>query len=153
MDLRYKWVDEADRSFGPPAAATKGSAGVDVRANLRVDDRCRGIMLCPMERILIPTGLRIEVPVGFELQLRPRSGLSLHHGVSLINSPGTIDCDYRGEIGVILINLGRYKYVVRHGDRIAQMVLCPVTSIEFGITNEFEESERGKGGFGSTGLT
>ena len=149
--LQFKWSEEADSSFGPPKAATAGAAGADVRANLRLEDRASGVVLAPMERMPVPTGLIVGIPRGFELQLRPRSGLALHDGVSLVNSPATIDSDFRGEIKVILINLGQNDFLIRHGDRIAQMMLCPVCTPRFAAVEVLDESERGDNGFGSTG--
>jgi len=100
---------------------------------------------------LVPTGLRLEIPEGYEMQIRPRSGLSFKHGITLVNAPGTIDSDYRGPLGVLLVNLGTEPYIVRHGDRIAQAVVAPVVQAEFNLTEELSETGRGAGGFGSTG--
>ncbi|MCY4542729.1 MAG: dUTP diphosphatase [Rhodobacteraceae bacterium] len=150
--LRIKWSDKADTSFGPPAVATAGAVGADVRANLGPEDRESGVVIAPMERKLIPTGLVVSMPEGFELQLRPRSGLALHNGITLANSPATIDSDYRGEIKMILINLGTEDFLVLHGARIAQMVLSPVCALKFAVVEALDESERGDNGFGSTGL-
>lgn len=130
-----------------PAYATEHSAGMDVRANLEGP-----ITLQPLQRALIPTGLRIELPAGFECQLRPRSGLALKHGISLVNTPGTIDSDYRGEIGVILINLSDAPFTVNDGERICQMVITRHAQAVWIATNELDETERGAGGFGHTGV-
>lgn len=130
-----------------PAYATEHSAGMDVRANLEAP-----ITLQPLQRALIPTGLRIELPAGFECQLRPRSGLALKHGISLVNTPGTIDSDYRGEIGVILINLSDAPFTVNDGERICQMVITRHAQAVWIATNELDETERGAGGFGHTGV-
>ena len=127
-----------------PAYATQGSAGVDLRAS----EPC---VIPPGGRALVPTGLRIALPEGYEAQVRPRSGLALKHGVTLLNSPGTIDSDYRGEIGVILINLGQEPFSIQPGDRIAQMVFAPVTRGVWDEVDVLDETERGAGGFGSTG--
>lgn len=134
-----------------PAYATEGAAGLDVCANLAPGDRGTGIPLAPGQRILVPTGLAMEIPPGFEIQMRPRSGLALKHGVTLVNSPGTIDADYRGEIGVILINHGNEPVVISHGMRVAQMVVAPVTQARLRAVEVLGESARGAGGFGSTG--
>ena len=136
--------DERARAFPLPAYATPASAGVDLRA---VERR----VLQPGERALVPTGIRIALPVGYEAQVRPRSGLALKHGVTLANSPGTVDADYRGEIQVIMQNLGDAPFVIEPGDRIAQMVVAPVTQVDWAETDALEETERGAGGFGSTG--
>ena len=132
------------REFPLPAYATQGSAGVDLRAS----EPC---VIPPGGRALVPTGLRIALPEGYEAQVRPRSGLALKHGVTLLNSPGTIDSDYRGEIGVILINLGQEPFSIQPGDRIAQMVFAPVTRGVWDEVDTLDETERGAGGFGSTG--
>lgn len=130
-----------------PAAASSGSAGVDLRAAV-VDEA----VLQPGERRLVPTGLVLEIPPGFEGQVRPRSGLALRHGVTLLNAPGTIDSDYRGEVGVILVNHGDAPFTVRRGDRIAQLLVAPVAAVAWEEVAEAAASERGDGGFGSTGI-
>lgn len=127
-----------------PIYATDGAAGADIFA-------AEDIFLAPMERILAKTGLRIAVPPGFEAQIRPRSGLAFKHGISMVNTPGTIDSDYRGEVGILLINLGSEPVELKSGERIAQMVICPVCQADFELAAELPESERGSGGFGSTG--
>jgi len=109
------------------------------------------VILKPMERALIPTGVAIEIPPGYEAQIRPRSGLAIRHGITLLNTPGTIDADYRGEIKVIVINLGSEDFVIKRGDRIAQMVICPVVKVELQEVEELSSTERSDGGFGSTG--
>lgn len=129
-----------------PSYGTSESAGMDIRANLS-----QSIGIAPLGRILIPTGLYIELPAGYEAQLRPRSGLALKQGLTLLNSPGTIDADYRGEIGVILINLSDCEVVVHDGDRIAQMVVQPVIRASWSLVEVLEDSQRGAGGFGHTG--
>jgi dUTP pyrophosphatase len=149
--LRLLWEDGADRSLPLPAYATPGAAGADIRANLAPADRERGFTLDPLQRAVVPTGFRVAVPPGFELQIRPRSGLALHHGITLPNTPGTIDSDYRGPLGVALINLGAVPYTIRHGERIAQMVLAPVLQAEMQVVAALDDTARGSGGFGSTG--
>ena len=146
--LREAW---ADPGVALPDYATPGAAGADLRANLAEADRPGGIALSPMERRLIPTGLVVEIPRGLEMQIRPRSGLALKHGISLPNAPGTIDSDYRGPLGVLLINLGTEPFVVEHGARIAQAVVTPVVQVRFELAELLGETERGAGGFGSTG--
>lgn len=130
-----------------PAYSTEFSAGMDVRANLS-----EPIELKPLQRILVPTGLFMELPQGYECQLRPRSGLALKHGITLVNTPGTIDADYRGEIGVILINLSDTPFVINDGERICQMVINRYTSVEWVEVEQLDETERGVGGFGHTGV-
>ena len=132
------------KDFPLPEYATPASAGVDLRAS-------EGCVIPPGGRALVPTGLRIALPEGYEAQVRPRSGLALRHGVTLPNSPGTIDADYRGEIGVILMNLGQEPFVVEPGDRIAQMVVAPVARVAWSEAEVLDATERGEGGFGSTG--
>jgi dUTP pyrophosphatase len=129
-----------------PAYATEGSAGMDLCAHIH-----ESVVLEPLERKLIPTGLFIELPTGYEAQVRPRSGLALKQGITCLNSPGTIDADYRGEIGVILINLSNEMQVIKTGDRIAQMVIAPVTQISWELATALTPTNRGAGGFGSTG--
>lgn len=138
----------ADASIALPSYETSGAAGADVRANLLGGV---SITLEPGQRALIPTGLRIEIPAGYEVQVRPRSGLALKHGVTLPNTPGTIDSDYRGPLGVILMNAGQESFEVAHGERIAQLVVAPVVQADFLFVDELSETERGSGGFGSTG--
>lgn len=129
-----------------PAYATPQSAGMDLRANLDAP-----VTLRPLERRLIPTGLRIALPAGYEAQVRPRSGLALKHGLTVLNTPGTIDADYRGEIGVILINLGAEPFVVNDGERIAQLVVARHEQPLLVEVSELDATERGEGGFGHTG--
>ena len=149
--LKLLWEDWADPALGLPAYETPGSAGADIRANLMPEDRESGFTLDPMHRAVVPTGLRVEIPVGFEMQIRPRSGLALKHGITLPNTPGTIDSDYRGPLGVALINLGAEPYTIRHGDRIAQMIVAPVIQVQFQVVDALSDTARGVGGFGSTG--
>ncbi|MFV2053604.1 dUTP diphosphatase [Aliiroseovarius sp. YM-037] len=150
-NIRCRWIDGADRALGLPRYATSGAAGADLRANLAESDRRDGLALLPGARALVPTGLIVEIPPGFEVQIRPRSGLALKHGITLPNSPGTIDSDYRGPLGVILQNGGAEPFHIAHGDRIAQMVVAPVVIAEFEEAELLSATERGAGGFGSTG--
>jgi len=137
-----------NRSENPvPAYATEGSAGMDIRASLEAP-----VTLAPMERKLIPTGLYAEIPDGYELQIRPRSGLAVKQGITCLNTPGTIDSDYRGEIQVLLINLGQEPQTIQHGDRIAQMVPAMVTKAEIEEVLSIGQTNRGSGGFGHTGV-
>jgi len=129
-----------------PKYETNGSAGMDLRANLSED-----ITLKPLERVLVPTGLFIELPDGYEAQVRPRSGMSIKHGITLINCVGTIDSDYRGEIKVPVVNLSNETYVVKHGERVAQMIIAKYEKAEWISVESIEDTDRGAGGFGSTG--
>lgn len=149
--LRILWEDWADRSLCLPSYETAGAAGADIRANLPADLRDGGLTLAPMERRIVPTGFRMAFPPGFEVQIRPRSGLALKHGITLPNTPGTIDSDYRGPLGVLLVNLGAEPYTIRHGDRIAQMIVAPVVQAAFAVVEDLDPTHRGEGGFGSTG--
>ncbi len=148
VTIQMQWVDGADQSLGLPSYETAGAAGADLRANL---PDLRPITLAPGARALVPTGLRLAIPEGFEVQIRPRSGLALKHGIGLPNTPGTIDSDYRGPLGVILINLGQEAFAVTHGMRIAQMVVAPVVQAAFTVAETLDDTARGAGGFGSTG--
>ena len=130
-----------------PAYATEQSAGMDIRANLE-----QPIVLKPLQRCLVPTGLSIALPSGYEAQLRPRSGLALKKGITLLNTPGTIDADYRGEIGVIVINLSAEDFIIEDGERIAQMVIARYEQAEWQEVEVLEDTERGAGGFGHTGV-
>jgi dUTP pyrophosphatase len=145
MKVRIRRLPAA-RDLPLPSHASPGSAGFDLRA--AVDGE---LVLRPGERLLVPTGIVLEIPPGWEGQVRPRSGLALRHGISLVNAPGTIDSDYRGEVGVILINLGEAPYGLKRGDRIAQLVFSRVESVEWEEADTLEDSGRGDGGFGSTG--
>jgi dUTP pyrophosphatase len=131
-----------------PAYETALSAGMDLRAAVGEDEP---ISVAPGQRVLAPTGLTIALPAGYEAQIRPRSGLALKHGLTCLNTPGTIDADYRGEVKVILINLGQEPFVIKRGERIAQMVIAPVTQGEWDVVETLNETARGAGGFGSTG--
>ncbi|MDX9883363.1 MAG: dUTP diphosphatase [Prolixibacteraceae bacterium] len=142
--MKVKIVNKSANDL--PSYSTVHSAGMDLRANLEKE-----IVLKPLERILVPTGLFVELPVGYEAQIRPRSGLALKKGITVLNSPGTIDADYRGEIGVILINLSDEDFVIQHGERICQMVVASHETVEWELSEELKETERGAGGFGHTG--
>ena len=143
--LKIKVVNKGHQSL--PQYATEQSAGMDLRANIN-----EPITLKPLERKLIPTGLLIALPVGFEAEVRPRSGLALKKGITVLNTPGTIDADYRGEIGVVLINLSNEDFVVEDGERIAQMVIARHEQGEFIPVDVLDETERGEGGYGHTGV-
>lgn len=151
VKLQLAWTDEADRELPLPAYESLGAAGADLRANFPPETRDKGVTLEPGQRILVPTGLRLAIPLGYEVQVRPRSGLALKHGITIPNSPGTIDSDYRGPLGVIVMNAGHEAFDIAHGDRIAQMIIAPVVQAEFTIAAELDETDRGAGGFGSTG--
>lgn len=148
VTIRVIHDEGADRDVPLPSYETAGAAGADLRANLP-DRGC--LVLQPGARNLVPTGLRIEIPAGYEVQIRPRSGLALKHGITLPNTPGTIDSDYRGPLGVILMNAGQEPFQIAHGDRIAQMVVAPVLQARFEVADALSGTERGDGGFGSTG--
>ena len=136
--------DGKAKSFDLPEYATQGSSGVDLRSS-------EDYIIKPFERALVATGIKLAIPVGYEVQVRPRSGLALKHGIIIPNAPGTIDSDYRGEVKVILMNLGREDFMIKAGDRIAQLILAPVAKISWEERAELEETARGAGGFGSTG--
>ena len=149
MNLKFKTmiVKIVNQSSNPlPEYSTVHSAGMDLRANLT-----EPIVLKPLQRVLVPTGLFIELPVGYEAQIRPRSGLALKKGITVLNSPGTIDADYRGEVGIILINLSSEDFIIEHGERICQMVIARHEHIGWELVEILEETERGSGGFGHTG--
>ena len=131
-----------------PTPASAGSAGLDLRAAVEAD-----LTIRPGERVLVPTGLAVAIPAGWEGQVRPRSGLAIRHGIGLVNAPGTIDSDYRGEVSVLLINLGQEPFTLRRGDRIAQLLLARAEAIEWEEADDLSTTPRGSGGFGSTGLT
>jgi dUTP pyrophosphatase len=148
VEVRVKKLSHYDESFELPFYATEGAAGADIRASL--PDK-KSLTVGPGERALVPTGLQMEIPVGYELQVRPRSGLSLKSPLLVVNAPGTIDSDYRGEVNVIVGNFGAEPYVIEHGLRIAQLVLAPVTHARYSVATTLGETARGAGGFGSTG--
>ena len=128
-----------------PARMSNAASGLDLYANIKHE-----VSIKQGERMLVPTGISIALPFGFEAQVRPRSGLALRHGITMVNAPGTVDADYRGELGVLLINLGETEYVIKRGDRIAQLVIAKVEMVDFCEVNELPESARGSGGYGST---
>jgi len=142
--MEIKIVNKSNHPL--PHYGTEASAGVDLRANIE-----ESITLKPLERILVKTGLFIELPVGYEAQIRPRSGLAYKNGVTVLNTPGTIDADYRGEIGVILVNLSNNDFVIENGERVAQMVIAKHEQAEWSLVEELSDTDRGVGGFGSTG--
>ena len=148
VDIKIIRDAGADPAVALPAYATTGAAGADVRANFPGGI---GLTLPPGARALIPTGLRIAIPAGYEVQVRPRSGLALKHGITIPNAPGTIDSDYRGPLGVILLNTADDPFDVAHGARIAQLVVAPVVQAAFVLSTDLTETARGTGGFGSTG--
>ena len=143
--IKIKVVNKGHQPL--PAYATEQSAGMDLRAN--IDEP---ITLHPMERQLIPTGLHIALPAGFEAQIRPRSGLALKHGITVLNTPGTVDADYRGEVKVLLINFSDQDFIINDGERIAQMIIARHETAEFVAVEELDETERGEGGYGHTGV-
>lgn len=143
--IKVKIINESGNEL--PTYETFSSAGMDVRAAIK-----EPLTLGPLERTLVPTGLRVQLPHGYEMQIRPRSGLALKHGISLVNTPGTVDADYRGEIKVILINLSNEPYTVSPGERICQMVIAPYTRVDWEPVKRLDETERGDGGFGHTGV-
>jgi dUTP pyrophosphatase len=142
--MEIKIVNKSNHPL--PHYGTEASAGVDLRANIEVV-----ITLKPLERALVKTGLFIELPIGYEAQVRPRSGLAYKNGVTVLNTPGTIDADYRGEIGVILVNLSNEDFVIENGERVAQMVIAKHEQAEWSLVENLSDTERGAGGFGSTG--
>lgn len=144
--ILVKKLDHA-KDIPLPKYESVSAAGMDIRAALDAP-----LILKPGERVMIPTGLQMALPKGYEAQIRPRSGLAIRNGITMLNTPGTIDADYRGEVKVIAINHGQENFVVKHGDRIAQMVIAPVTQFPVIEVNDLEETERGEGGFGSTGI-
>lgn len=146
--LEIMRLDGADPDIALPSYETPGAAGADVRANF--PDKI-AVTLAPGARMLVPTGIAMAIPVGFEVQVRPRSGLALKHGLTLVNSPGTIDSDYRGALGIILLNTSDTPFEITHGMRIAQLVLAPVVQADFREVSTLDETDRGAGGFGSTG--
>ena len=142
--IAVKIINRSENAL--PQYETSGSAGLDLRANIDT-----AIQLAPLERVLVPTGLFIELPTGYEAQIRPRSGLAIKKGLTLVNSPGTVDSDYRGELKVIVVNLSNDTQTIEPAERIAQMVVAKYKRIEWEVTSELSETQRGTGGFGSTG--
>lgn len=143
--LKVKIINKSGNPL--PSYETPSAAGMDVRACTR-----EPITVQPMQRVLVPTGLRVQLPQGYEMQIRPRSGMALKHGITLANTPGTIDADYRGEIGIIVINLSDQPYVINDGDRICQMVIKQYSHVEWEEVDSIDETVRGEGGFGHTGV-
>jgi dUTP pyrophosphatase len=146
IKVKVQRISNEFKDIPLPKYETEGSAGMDVRAAVEKE-----MILESGKVTLVPTNLKVEIPEGFEIQIRPRSGLAAKHGIGLLNSPGTIDSDYRGEIKIILFNFGKEDFVIHHGDRIAQMIISKVYRMEFDESNELSDSERGSGGFGHTG--
>jgi dUTP pyrophosphatase len=142
--MEIKILNKSKHSL--PTYSTEASAGMDVRANIEND-----IVLRPMERVLVKTGLYLEIPIGYEAQIRPRSGLAINKGITVLNSPGTIDADYRGEVCIILVNLSSDDFIVKDGERICQMIIAKHEKAEWISVDNLMETERGKGGFGHTG--
>ncbi len=138
--------DKSAQGLSLPKYMTSGAAGMDVVAAVRSE-----IVVCPGERVMVPTGLRLSVPAGYEMQIRPRSGLAIKYGITVVNAPGTIDSDYRGEVKVLLINLGVEDWRLKRGERVAQMVLAPVACAEWREVNRLDSTVRGDGGFGHSG--
>ena len=145
MLLKVRIINNSNNPL--PAYATEGSSGMDLRANL-----LEPLTIAPLERMMVPTGIFLEIPHGYEAQVRPRSGLAIKQGLTCLNSPGTIDADYRGELKVILINLSAEHQVISHGDRIAQMVFQKIEIVELESTDQISETARNAGGFGHTGI-
>jgi dUTP pyrophosphatase len=142
--MEIKILNKSKHSL--PAYSTEASAGMDIRANIEND-----IILRPMERVLVKTGLYLEIPIGYEAQIRPRSGLAINKGITVLNSPGTIDADYRGEVCIILVNLSSDDFIIKDGERICQMIIAKHEKAEWISVDNLMETERGKGGFGHTG--
>lgn len=151
ISIKVCYLEGADIGIPLPKYETSGAAAMDLCVNFDLDMRDGGRILRRGERGLFPTGLSIEIPQGFEAQIRPRSGLAIKHGISLVNTPGTIDADYRGPLGVILINHGTKDFHVAHGDRIAQIIFAPVLRVKWISVDALNKTQRGSGGFGSTG--
>ena len=148
VEVMFCWLRaEAAEDLSFPSYETMGSAGMDIHAAVDAD-----VVIEPGEITLLPTGFAVAIPTGYEIQIRPRSGLAVKHGITLINSPGTIDSDYRGEVKIGLINHGRTAFTVKRGDRIAQMILAPVSKIAWDVVDSLDATERGDGGFGHTGI-
>ncbi len=148
IELKIKKLEHFDNNLPLPKYETAGAAGADLRASMPGQEN---LTIAPGKRVLVPTGLSYEIPEGYEVQVRPRSGMSLKTNLLIVNSPGTIDCDYRGEIKIIIGNFGDEDAIIEHGDRIAQMVIAPVTQATLVETSTLSETDRGHGGFGSTG--
>ena len=151
IDISVSWGEGADTTLSLPHYETEGAAGADLRANFDLDKRAAGMTLAAGSRVLVSTGLHMEIPLGYEVQIRPRSGLALKHGVTTLNAPGTIDSDYRGIVGVILYNSSDQDFHIGHGDRVAQMIFAPVQQVGFVLKASLSDTDRGQSGFGSTG--
>lgn len=147
IKVKIHRIDEKFTDVPLPDYATVGSSGLDIRAAVETE-----LIIEKGKVALVPTNLRVEIPLGYEIQVRPRSGLAANHGIGVLNSPGTIDSDYRGEIKIILFNFGEKDFIVKRGDRIAQIVLAKVYKVEFNETNDLNNSSRSEGGFGHTGM-
>jgi dUTP pyrophosphatase len=147
--VKIKLLENFDKNFELPSYKTVGSAGADVRASLIPNNK---LTIRPGERVLIPTGLSFEIPQGYEIQVRPRSGISFKTNLLIVNSPGTIDSDYRGELKIIIGNFGTKEETITHGDRIAQLIISPVIQAKYYISQQLKDTSRGMGGFGSTGV-
>ena len=147
IDIKLTWFDHG-RGLELPKQQSAGAAGVDILAALGIDET---LTIAPGARAIVPCGFAMALPEGFEAQVRPRSGLAAKHGVTVLNAPGTIDADYRGEVKVILVNHGQHDFDIKRGDRIAQMVVAPVVAVRFAQEETLDATERGSGGFGSTG--
>lgn len=147
IDIEFVWLGHG-RGLTPPKSQSAGAAGLDLEAAL---EDGAPLSLTPGARALVPCGFSMSLPIGYEAQVRPRSGLAIKHGITVLNAPGTIDADYRGEVKVILINHGEATFEINRGDRIAQMVIAPVTPVQFTLVSSLDETARGAGGFGSTG--
>ncbi|MEJ2495782.1 MAG: dUTP diphosphatase [Ignavibacteriaceae bacterium] len=146
IDVLFKRISDLFLDIPLPTYATEGSSGLDIRAAID-----KNIIIDPGKVVLVPTNLSVEIPYGFEIQIRPRSGLAAKHGIGVLNTPGTIDSDYRGEIKIILFNFGEKEFVINRGDRIAQMVLAEVLKMNIKVSDQLNSSHRGEGGFGHTG--
>ena len=152
INVRFAFAEGSDRTLGEPTHGSKGAAGWDVRANFKDAQRNCGLLIKPGRVVAIPTGLILEIPIGFECQVRSRSGLSKKHAAFVLNSPGTIDSDFRGEVQILLANFGKKPFSVSHGDRIAQLVFAALPEVEFVEAERLRLTSRGDAGFGSTGL-
>ncbi len=147
VKINFIWLEHG-KGLDIPRQQSQGAAGLDICAAIQENEI---ITLRPQKRVIIPAGFSIALPLGYEAQIRPRSGLAAKFGVSVLNAPGTIDADYRGEVKVILINHGEEDFLIKRGDRIAQMIIAPVSKVEFSLTQQLDDTIRGEGGFGSTG--
>ncbi len=150
-NLLVQYLPETDKSFPLPAYQTAGSAGLDIRAYLPYHERNTGKVLKPRERLLISSGFKIEIPDGYEGQIRARSGLALKYGITLANGVGTLDSDYRGAVGVVLINLGSLSFTIKHAQRVAQLVIARYERVNLEIANDLSKTQRNDSGYGSTG--